>query len=88
MLQRFKPEVHVDRRNTLTPILLGPEDQVLLNLQLVNGLSSNISGFIFDELPIDVESNTKKFGNDLSDIFTNFFKLHFDNIFEFFSAFL
>jgi hypothetical protein len=82
MLQRFKPQVHVDRRNGLAPILLGPKDEVLFYFQLVNGLSPLISCFVLNELPIDVEPDAEKFWIDLSDIFSNFFKFCFNDIFK------
>jgi hypothetical protein len=60
MLQRFESQVHIDRRNGFTPILLGPEDEVLLYLQLMNGLSPLISCFVLDELSIYIESDAEK----------------------------
>ena len=61
MLQGFKPQVHVDRGDTLTPVLLRPEDQVLLDLQLVYGLSTDLTSLIFDELTVDIEPDAQQF---------------------------
>lgn len=59
VLQSLQTKVHIDCWDTLTPVFLRSEDQVLFNLQLVNGLSPYLSCLILDKLSINVEPDTQ-----------------------------
>ena len=60
VLQGFQTKVHVDRGDTLTPVLLGSENQILFDFELVDRLSSHFSCLVLDEFSVDVESNAQQ----------------------------
>ena len=61
VLKSFESQVHVDGGDTLAPVLLRVEDQVLFYLELVNGLPPVLSGLVLYELPINVEFEAAQF---------------------------
>lgn len=80
VLQRFKTQVHIDRWDTLTSVLLGSEDQILFDFKLVDGLSSHFSSFVFDEFSVDVKSDAEQFRVNLTYIFDNILESLFDRV--------